>query len=41
MPSLKFETGSGYARQTDVQPEEQRQNLEGYQIDVSRAWDTR
>ena len=41
LPSLKFETVSGYARQTDVQPEEQKQDLEGYQIDVSRAWDTR
>ena len=41
VPSLKFETGSGYTRQIDVQPEEQKQDLEGYQIDVSRAWDTR
>ena len=40
MPSLKFETGSGYARQIDAQPDDQDQDLEGYQIDLSRAWDT-
>lgn len=41
MPSLKFDTGSGYARQIDEQPHEQNQDLEGYQVDESRAWDTR
>ena len=41
VPSLKFDTGSGYTRQIDEQPHEQNQDLEGYQIDESRAWDTR
>ena len=40
MPSLRFDTGSGYARQIDEQPSDQNQDLEGYQIDVSRAWDS-
>ena len=39
VPSLKFETGSGYARQTVEQFDDQNEGLDGYQIDETRAWD--
>ena len=40
MPSIKFETDSGSARQLDEPFENENINLEGYQIDDSRAWDS-
>lgn len=41
VPSLKFETGCGYARQPDEQSDSQNEDLEGYQIDVTRAWESK